>query len=156
MEKFDLAVIGAGPGGYIAAIHAAKSGLKVAVVERDKVGGACYNVGCIPSKIMLAHSKLVQEIRRGTDWGVTVPTINIDCKILMKRKDVVVEELLTNIETYIRNARITLYKGEAAVTAERKVIVGDEAFTATNVILATGSRPFVPPFKGIETANYYT
>src|SRR5690606_34273168 len=78
MEKFDLAVIGAGPGGYVAAIHAAKSGLRVALVEKDKVGGACYNVGCIPSKIMLEHSKLVQEIRRGTDWGVTVPTINID------------------------------------------------------------------------------
>lgn len=156
MYNYDLAVIGAGPGGYIAAIHAAKSGLKVALVERDKVGGACYNVGCIPSKIMLEHSKLVQEIRRGTDWGVTVPTINIDFKKLMQRKDKVVDELLENIETYIRNASITLYKGDATVTAERKVIVGDEVFTATNVILATGSRPFVPPFKGIETANYYT
>ncbi len=156
MKNFDLAVIGAGPGGYVAAIHAAKSGLKVALVERDKVGGACYNVGCIPSKIMLEHSKLVQEIRRGTDWGVTVPTINIDFPKLMKRKDLVVEELLSNIEQFITNAQITMFRGEAAVTAQRKVIVGDEAFTADHVILATGSRPFVPPFKGIDTANYYT
>ena len=156
MKQFDLAVIGAGPGGYVAAIHAAKSGLKVALVERDKVGGACYNTGCIPSKIMLEHSKLVQEIRRGTDWGVTVPTIHIDFAKLMQRKDVVVDELLNNIEAFIDNAQITMYRGEATVTAERKVIVDDEAFTATNVILATGSRPFVPPFKGLETANYYT
>lgn len=156
MYNYDLAVIGAGPGGYVAAIHAAKSGLKVALVEKHKVGGACYNVGCIPSKIMLEHSKLVQEIRRGTDWGITVPTINIDFKKLMKRKDLVVDELINNIETYVQNAQITMYRGEASVTAERKVMVGEEAFTAKNVILATGSRPFVPPFKGLENANYYT
>jgi len=156
MENFDLAVIGAGPGGYVAAIHAAKSGLKVALVEKDKVGGACYNVGCIPSKIMLEHSKLVQEIRRGTDWGVTVPTINIDFPKLMQRKDRVVDELLSNIETFIENAQITMYRGKATVTAERKVIIGNQAFTADHVILATGSRPFVPPFKGLENANYHT
>lgn len=156
MEQFDLAVIGAGPGGYMAAIHAAKSGMKVALVERDKVGGTCYNTGCIPSKIMLEHSKLVQEIRRGTDWGVTVPEINIDFSKLMHRKDAVVDELLHNIETFVAQAKITFMRGEATVTAERKVIVGDTAFTAKNVILATGSRPFVPPFKGIESASYYT
>ncbi|MEC1179829.1 dihydrolipoyl dehydrogenase [Metasolibacillus meyeri] len=156
MEHYHIAIIGAGPGGYVAAIHAAKSGLKVALIEKDKVGGACYNVGCIPSKIMLEHSKLVQEIRRGTDWGITVPTIDIDFPKLMQRKDAVVAELLDNIEGFIESAQITMYRGEASVTAERKVMVGEEALTADHVILATGSRPFVPPFKGIETANYYT
>ena len=156
METYDLAVIGAGPGGYVAAIHAAKSGLKVALVEKDKVGGACYNVGCIPSKIMLEHSKLVQEIRRGTDWGITVPTINIDFPKLMRRKDAVVDELLHNIEEFIENAQISLIYGEASVSQERIVTVGDESFEAKKVILATGSHPFVPSFKGIETADYYT
>lgn len=156
MENFDVAVIGAGPGGYVAAIHAAKSGLKVALVERDKVGGACYNTGCIPSKIMLEHSKLVQEIRRGTNWGVTVPTIDIDFGKLMRRKDEVVEELLTNIERYITTAQIMFYRGEASVTAERKITVGEQQFTANHVLLATGSHPFVPPFKGLETVNYHT
>ncbi|WP_431029905.1 dihydrolipoyl dehydrogenase [Lysinibacillus sp. LZ02] len=156
MKIYDLAVIGAGPGGYVAAIHAAKSGLKVALVEKNKVGGACYNVGCIPSKIMLEHSKLVQEIRRGTDWGVTVPTINIDFPKLMQRKDKVVEELLHNIETFVEKAQITMYRGEASVSRDRKVTVDDDVFEAKHVILATGSGPFVPPFKGIETASYYT
>lgn len=156
MEHFDLAVIGAGPGGYFAAIHAAKSGLKVALVERDKVGGACYNVGCIPSKIMLEHSKFVQEIRRGTDWGITVPTIDIDFPKLMQRKDTVIKQLLANIESFIAQAQITMIRGEASVTAARKVMVGDDSFTASKVILATGSRPFVPPFKGLDKATYYT
>lgn len=156
MRQFDLAIIGAGPGGYVAAIHAAKSGLKVALVEKEKVGGACYNVGCIPSKIMLEHSKLVQEIRRGTDWGITVPTINIDFPKLMKRKDAVIEQLLLNIESFIANAQIKMFRGEGSVSTDKVITVGEEKFSATNIILATGSRPFVPPFEGLEQASYYT
>ena len=156
MKQFDLAIIGAGPGGYVAAIHAAKSGLKVALVEKDKVGGACYNVGCIPSKIMLEHSKLVQEIRRGTDWGITVPEIQIDFPKLMKRKDAVIEQLLLNIEGFIANAQIKMFRGEGVVNADKTVTVDEVTFEAKNIILATGSRPFVPPIKGVETANYFT
>ena len=144
MEHFDLAIIGAGPGGYVAAIHAAKSGLKVALVEKDKVGGACYNVGCIPSKIMLEHSKLVQEIRRGTEWGITVPTIEVDFPKLMKRKDRVIEQLLLNIESFIASAQIKMYRGVGHVQADKIVTVNEESFGATNIILATGSHPFVP------------
>ena len=156
MKQFDLAIIGAGPGGYVAAIHAAKSGLKVALVEKDKVGGACYNVGCIPSKIMLEHSKLVQEIRRGTDWGITVPEIHIDFPKLMKRKDAVIEQLLLNIEGFIANAQIKMFRGEGVVNEDKTVTVDEVTFEAKNIILATGSRPFVPPIKGVETASYFT
>ncbi|WP_249650578.1 FAD-dependent oxidoreductase, partial [Lysinibacillus sp. D4A3_S15] len=69
MENFDIAIIGAGPGGYVAAIHAAKNGKRVALIERDKLGGACYNVGCMPSQILLVHSKLVQALNKGNNWG---------------------------------------------------------------------------------------
>ena len=156
MENFDLAVIGAGPGGYVAAIHAAKSGMKVALVERGKVGGACYNVGCIPSKILLEHSKLVQEIKRGNSWGIDTPTVNIDFPRLMQRKDTVIAELLVNIEGFIANNKIVFYRGEASVTQDLTVSVGTEVFTAKDIILATGSKPFVPSFKGLETSTYYT
>lgn len=156
MKQFDVAIIGAGPGGYVAAIHAAKSGLNVALVEKGKVGGACYNVGCIPSKIMLEHSKLVQEIQRGKDWGVTVPSVDIDFPKLMQRKDLVVQQLLDQIEGFIKKSQITMFRGVAEVSTAQVVTVGEQQFTAKKIILATGSRPFVPPFKGIETANYYT
>ncbi|MGE8033642.1 dihydrolipoyl dehydrogenase [Lysinibacillus sp. NPDC093692] len=156
MEKFDIAIIGAGPGGYVAAIHAAKSGKKVALVERDKVGGACYNVGCIPSKIMLEHSKLIQEINRGNDWGIETPTVNVNFPRLMQRKDAIIDELLTNIEGFILSNQITFYRGEAVVSSDLTVTVDNDAFTATDVILATGSKPFVPPFEGLETSSYYT
>jgi len=156
VEKFDIAIIGAGPGGYVAAIHAAKSGKKVALVERNKVGGACYNVGCIPSKIMLEHSKLIQEINRGNDWGIETPTVNVNFPRLMQRKNAIIDELLTNIEGFILSNQITFYRGEAAVSSDLTVTVNNDAFTATDVILATGSKPFVPPFEGLEPSFYYT
>ncbi|MGE7842106.1 dihydrolipoyl dehydrogenase [Lysinibacillus sp. NPDC093712] len=156
MEQFDIAIIGAGPGGYVSAIHAAKSGMKVALVERDKVGGACYNVGCIPSKILLEHSKLVQEIQRGNDWGIETPVVNVNFPRLMQRKNTIVQELLENIEQYIASNHITFYRGEASVAADLTVTVGQETFVAKDIILATGSKPFVPPFKGLENSSYYT
>lgn len=156
MENFDLAVIGAGAGGYTAAIHAAKSGMKVALVERDRVGGACYNTGCVPSKIMLEHSKLLQEFRRAQNWGIEADDIRVNFPQLMKRKNAVVDELLYNIEGYIRESNITFYRGEASVSEDLIVTVTNKAFKAKNIILATGSKPFVPPFKGLETANYMT
>ncbi|WP_235617203.1 dihydrolipoyl dehydrogenase [Lysinibacillus mangiferihumi] len=156
VKQFDIAIIGAGPGGYVAAIHAAKSGMKVALIERDKVGGACYNVGCIPSKIMLEHSKLVQEIQRGNDWGIETPALNVNFPRLMQRKNAVIQELLENIEHFIVSNHITFYRGEATVAADLTVTVNQETFLAKDIILATGSKPFVPPFKGLESATYYT
>lgn len=156
MENFDIAIIGAGPGGYVAAIHAAKNGKRVALIERDKLGGACYNVGCIPSKILLEHSKLVQAINKGNNWGIESDNVRINFPRLMQRKDTIIQELLTNIEHYIINNDITLYRGEATLTKDLLITVGNETLTATDIILATGSHPFVPPFEGLETATYYT
>lgn len=156
VEKFDIAIIGAGPGGYVAAIHAAKSGMKVALVERGKVGGACYNVGCIPSKILLEHSKLVQEIKRGNDWGIETTTVNVNFARLMQRKDIIIGELLANIERFIASNDITFYRGEATVAKDLTVTVGAETFAAHDVILATGSKPFVPPLEGLDSSTYYT
>ncbi|KGR79524.1 dihydrolipoyl dehydrogenase [Ureibacillus manganicus] len=156
MKKFDLAIIGAGAGGYVAAIHAAKSGLKVALVEKGKVGGACFNLGCIPSKIMIEHSKLIQKIKTANEWGINVSSIDVDFGKLSKRKDGIIQKLLENIHSYIRNASITYFTGIAKVSNDKIITVENEQFVAKNIILATGSKPFVPPFKGIESAKYHT
>lgn len=156
MEKYDIAIIGAGAGGYVAAIHAAKQGLKVALVEKGKIGGACFNLGCIPSKIMLEHSKMVQKLNEAKEWGITVEGITVDFAKLMDRKDRIIAELLEDIKRYIGNTTITLYSGEATVTKDRIVKANNNEFYAENIIIATGSKPFVPPIKGVENANYYT
>lgn len=156
MKKFDLAIIGAGAGGYVAAIYAARSGLNVALVEKGKVGGACFNLGCIPSKIMLEHSKLIQKMKTGKQWGIDYSEMTIDFPALMRRKDTIIQHLLEDIHRFIGNNTITYYTGKAKVTKDYKVIVGEEEFLAEHIILATGSKPFVPPFKGLETGTYYT
>lgn len=156
MKKYDVAIIGAGAGGYVAAIYAARSGLNVALVERGKVGGACFNLGCIPSKIMLEHSKLVQKMNQGKTWGIHHSNLEIDFPKLMQRKDLIIEQLLEDIHRFIGNNTITYYEGTAEVSKDLVVKVNDEEFEAKDIILATGSKPFVPPFKGIETATYYT
>lgn len=156
MKKFDVAIIGAGAGGYVAAIYAARSGLKVALIERGKIGGACFNLGCIPSKIMLEHSKLVQKINAGNHWGIQTSNVEVDFPKLMQRKDVIIQQLLEDIHRFIGNNTITYYEGNAEVSKDLIVKVNDEEFEAKDIILATGSKPFVPPFKGLETATYYT
>lgn len=156
MEKYDLAIIGAGAGGYVAAIHAAKSGLRVALVEKGKIGGACFNLGCIPSKIMLEHSKMVQKMQQASNWGITVEGIKVDFPKLMERKDKLIQKLLEDIKKYIGNATITLYSGEAQLSSNRIVKANNNEFYADNIIIATGSKPFVPPIKGVENVQYHT
>ena len=137
------------------AIHAYQEWQKVALIERDKLGGACYNV-TIPSKILLEHSKLVQEIKRGNSWGIEVPKVEINFPRLMQRKDTIIHELLTNLEQYIINNHITLYRGEASIGKDLTITIGNETIMASDIILATGSKPFVPRFKGLETSTYHT
>lgn len=156
MEKYDLAIIGAGAGGYVAAIHAAKKGLKVALIEKGKIGGACFNLGCIPSKIMLEHSKMVQKINKAKEWGITVEGVSVDFAKLMERKEVIIGQLLEDIKRFIGNTTITLFSGEAKVTKDRIVKANNHEFYAEDIIIATGSKPFVPPITGVEKANYYT
>lgn len=156
MKKFDVAIIGAGAGGYVAAIYAARSGLNVALVEKGKVGGACFNLGCIPSKIMIEHARIIQKMKLGKQWGITSGPVDIDFPKLMQRKDAIIQQLLEDIHRFIGNNTITLYEGKGEVSKDLTVSVNGEVFEAENIILATGSKPFVPPFKGLESADYYT
>ncbi|WP_153720914.1 dihydrolipoyl dehydrogenase [Sporosarcina cascadiensis] len=156
METFDLAVIGAGPGGYVAAIRAAQSGKKVALIEKRKLGGTCLHVGCIPSKTLLQHSEMVESIQKANDWGIQTGSISIDFPKLMKRKDQVVETLTQGIHYLVKKNKISLFHGEAAVNKDRVVTVKDTQLKAQDVILATGSKPFVPPIPGLEQVDYVT
>lgn len=156
METFDLAVIGAGPGGYVAAIRAAQSGKKVALIEKGKLGGACLHVGCIPSKTLLQHSEMVEDIQKANEWGIHTGSVSIDFPKLMKRKDQVVETLAQGIHYLVKKNQISLFHGVAAVDKDRVVTVEDTQLKARDVIIATGSKPFVPPIPGLEQVDYVT
>ena len=146
-EHYQVAVIGAGPGGYIAALRAAQMGAKTAVVEKHHLGGTCLNYGCIPSKALLASAELIHRIHQSDALGVHVNgTVVADWPAIQKRKDKVLMKLRGGIKGLFAARNVTLYSGNAVLDGPGKVNVTDakgavNAFTADNIILATGSVP---------------
>jgi dihydrolipoamide dehydrogenase len=148
-ESFDLIVIGAGPGGYVAAIRAAQLGLKVAVVEkRATLGGTCLNVGCIPSKALLVSSETYHEVTHGlADHGITVEGVKLDIARIQARKDKVVSDNTKGIEFLFKKNKITWLKGNGVITAPGKVAVDGVEHVAKYIVIATGSES--APLPGV-------
>jgi dihydrolipoamide dehydrogenase len=145
----DLLVIGAGPGGYVAAIRAAQLGLNVACVEKEQaLGGTCLRVGCIPSKALLESSELFEKTKHGLAvHGVKVSGAELDLAAMLKRKDQVVSMLTKGIDGLFKKNKITRYSGHATITAPGKIKIGDKEITTRYIIIATGSK--VAPLKGV-------
>ncbi|MGM9966648.1 dihydrolipoyl dehydrogenase [Rummeliibacillus sp. TYF005] len=148
----DTIVIGAGPGGYVAAIRAAQTGQKVTVIEREYVGGVCLNVGCIPSKALISVGHRFEQAKHSDDMGVIVPEVKMDFKKAQAFKDSVVKKLTGGVSGLLKGNNIEVVKGEAYFhdANSLRVITENSAQTYTfkNAIIATGSRPVeIPTFK---------
>jgi dihydrolipoamide dehydrogenase len=143
-KAFDLAVIGAGPGGYVAAIRGAQLGLSVAIVERENLGGICLNWGCIPTKALLRSSEVFHLMHRAKEFGLKADNIGYDLDAVVKRSRGVAKQLSGGIGHLMKKNKITVLMGEATIPARGKVQVktdkGTEDLTAKNIILATGAR----------------
>ena len=151
---FDVLVIGAGPGGYVAAIRAAQLGLKTACAEsRATLGGTCLNVGCIPSKAMLHASELYEEAHSGAlaKFGLKLDGVGLDLNQMHAEKTKAVNELTGGIEFLFKKNKVEWLKGTASFEAPNRVKVGDRTVTAKNVVIATGSS--VTPLPGVEVDN---
>ena len=151
--QFDLAVIGAGPGGYVAAIRAAQLGMKVACIERSPtLGGTCLNVGCIPSKAMLDSSELYHLAKeRFKRHGITCNGLALDLSAMLARKDKVVKDLTEGVRHLFRKNRIEVFSGTARISSPATVEValnegGKTELSAGHILLATGSEPVKLPF----------
>jgi dihydrolipoamide dehydrogenase len=149
---YDLIVIGAGPGGYEAAAHAGQLGKKVALVEQGRVGGTCLNVGCIPAKAFLRSSRLFREIAEAKAFGIEVGPARFDLPAVIERKARVVGTLVRGVETLLKRSGVEVFNAHASLEGPGKVSVAGEVLEAANVLVATGSRPVVPPIPGIEAA----
>ncbi len=153
-SHFDLIIIGAGPGGYVAAIRAAQLGLKTACIDkRGTLGGTCLNVGCIPSKALLHSSEKFEEAQNHlAEHGVKVGKVELDLKTLMARKDKVVDDLTKGIEFLFKKNKVTGITGSARIAKPGEVVVSadgkDSSYTAENILIATGSE--VTPLPGVE------
>ena len=142
MREFDLVVIGAGPGGYVAAIRAAQLGLKVACVEeRATLGGTCLNVGCIPSKALLSSSEHLAELKHLAQHGISVGESSFDLGAMMARKDRVVGDLTKGIAHLFKKNGVEWLAGRGTIPKPGKVQVGDETVAAKDILIATGSDP---------------
>jgi len=150
-QNFDVCVIGAGPGGYVAAIRSAQLGLKTAVIERDKMGGVCLNVGCIPSKAMIAASHFLHRMQHDAEtMGFKIPgEVKIDAKQLQAWKQTVCDKMSGGVSQLLKGNAVTTIAGDAtfkdAKTLTVKTSSGTETVTAKNFIVATGSRPIEIP-----------
>jgi dihydrolipoamide dehydrogenase len=147
-ESFDTIVIGGGPGGYVAAIRSAQLGRKTAVVERDKPGGRCLNYACIPAKTVLHTAELYDQARGSADLGLVVKDAEIDWDALQKRRAAVSDSLSSGVKMLWDKNKVAWIEGDAALTAEGNVQVGDDAYEAGAVVLATGSTAL--PIPGVE------
>lgn len=157
MEKYDVIIIGGGPGGYVAAIKASHLNLKVALVEKHKLGGICLNYGCIPTKTLLRSARLFKDILKASEFGIDIgksSDISINWENLMKRKDTVVEKLVNGVKQLIKHNNIDLIKGFATVINKNSIKVNDIVYNCDNLILATGSSPFMPDILGLKEALF--
>ncbi|GMG97345.1 dihydrolipoyl dehydrogenase [Tepidimicrobium xylanilyticum] len=153
--KYDVIIIGGGPGGYVAAIKAAQLGGKVAVVEKDKLGGVCLNWGCIPTKTLLKTAKLYKDILRSKEFGIVGiddSKVKVDWNLLLKRKDRVVDRLVKGIYTLFKRNKIDLYEGVGTVLDKNRVEVNGEVITGKNLIIATGAKENFPEIEGLKEA----
>ncbi len=150
MKEFDLLVIGGGPGGYSAAITAAKKGLSVALFEKEHIGGTCLNVGCIPTKYLLDKASAMEKVRALTGSGVFKDAGLFSLKKIQQGKNETVTKLVNGVGYLLKANKVTVVNGEAVLKKDKVVTVNNEDYKGKAVIIATGSKPAMPKIFGIE------
>ncbi|HJS47057.1 MAG TPA: dihydrolipoyl dehydrogenase [Gemmatimonadales bacterium] len=151
-NTFDVIILGGGPAGYVAAIRAAQLGLSAAVVERDKLGGVCVNIGCIPTKALLHSARMAHVIRHeAKDLGIATGEVTTDYGVAMKRSRRVAEQNSKGVEFLMKKHKVTVLRGTGALLPGRKVKVGGDTYEAVKgLVIATGSRVKGLPQVGLE------
>jgi dihydrolipoamide dehydrogenase len=163
--SYDVIIIGAGPAGYVCAIRCAQLGLKTAVVEKENVGGVCLNVGCIPSKALIAASKLVDKIKHADLMGIKAKFEGLDVGALVAWKAGIVDKLTSGVGGLLKNHKVDLFSGAAKVVAKGKVEIvssgsgtkdGKQTVEAKNIVVATGSSPIEVPGFAFDGKNVWS
>jgi dihydrolipoamide dehydrogenase len=165
--KFDIIIVGAGPGGYVAAVRAAQLGMKTAIVEREHLGGICLNWGCIPTKALLRSAEVFELMRNAKDYGLAADNVRIDADAIVQRSRAVSGRLSQGVSSLLKKNKVQTIWGEALLTAPGRLSVAESAvrssrprpdkpagalgsgdYTADHIVIATGARPRILP--GLE------
>ena len=160
-EPYDIAILGAGPGGYVAALRAAQLGMRVALVEGARVGGTCLNVGCIPTKALVTATELLTRARRAAEYGVRIPQAEPDLEGMMAYQRTAVERLVGGVEQLLKEWKVTVVRGRGRLVRPDTLSVTDGAggtaeVTARHIILAPGSVTARPPIPGLDLPGVVT
>lgn len=147
-EEFDIGIVGAGPAGYTAALHAASNGQKVIIFEKENIGGVCLNKGCIPTKSILHASEMFYKLQNSVDYGVSADNIKLDYTKVLERKNSTVEKLKKGIELALKNAKVTVIKANAQIKDKNTIFAEEKSYNCKQIICATGSSPKI--VKGLE------
>ncbi|MDP3804778.1 MAG: dihydrolipoyl dehydrogenase [Candidatus Omnitrophota bacterium] len=140
MKSYDLAIIGSGPGGYVAGLYASRHNLVTCVIEKGLVGGTCLNRGCIPTKSLLNSASIILSLKESSVHGIDIDGYHINFEKMMSRKDEVTNRLRTGIETLFRANKVDLIRGQASLVDQNTIKVGQDAISAKQIILAVGSK----------------
>ncbi len=152
-NTYDLGIIGGGPAGYTAALHAKASGLSVVMFEKDKVGGVCLNRGCIPTKAILHSAEVYEDLKCSSDIGINCEGLSVDFAKVVERKERTVEKLRKSLELTLKNAGVVTVIARAEVAGQNKINANGELYECSKIIVATGSSPRA--LKGIEFDNEF-
>lgn len=160
MEQFDVGVIGGGPGGYVAAIRAAQLGARVALIEKDEVGGTCLLRGCIPTKAFLATAELLAKARKAEEFGVSVGSVNLNYTKALERKNAIVQRLVAGVHGLLKARKIEYVHGEGKLLGDGRLGVtlaqGQAKGECENIIVATGSETMRPEIFKVDGVNVIT
>lgn len=149
MNEFDLGIIGAGPAGYTAALHAATNGKTVVLFEKDNIGGVCLNKGCIPTKSIIHASEIYKSIQNSQSLGITAGNVTLDYSKVIERKNQTIEKLRKGIELALKNSKVTVIKSEAKILSRTEIEADNgEKYQVKQIISAIGSKP--KTVKGVE------
>lgn len=155
---FDIAIIGGGPGGYVAAEKAGKNGLQTILFEKKDLGGVCLNEGCIPTKTLLYSAKLIDQARKGDKYGVRIDVVDFDYKKITDRKTKVIRKLVAGVGLRMKNAGVQVVKAEAMIEGRTpegviRIAADGETYEAKNLLICTGSETFIPPIPGLDLSS---
>jgi len=150
LNEKDVVIIGGGPAGYVAAIHAAHLGAKVALVEKDRLGGTCLNRGCIPTKALVRTVEVLLEARRANQFGIEIGNIKANFPKIMACKSNIASQVVSGVQQLMKLNKISVYKGTAQIMSPHLVKVNDTPITTRKIIIATGSEPAPLPVPGAE------
>ena len=157
-HSYDAIIIGTGQAGPSLAAELSAAGMRTAIIERHRFGGTCVNVGCIPTKALVASARAAHVARRAADFGVVIGgDVRVDMARVKARKDAIVRRSATGVERWLRSlANCTVYQGHGRFAGDHRVRVGDQVLAAERIFINVGARAFVPPFPGVDEVDYLT